>query len=297
MVVIKRVEIVALFLWMGVFCCFGQTDSVATRIIDPNEIRDRYVVESMDSITAERVEEQIILQQFVESLAEVNSSCPMKMENIGNAILDSMTFEYPQVIYHLSMLSKDYQERPSEIVKEEASLYFLLTRTSHFFWVIRKCYLGLTYHISFIDKEGVTTILYTPDEISRIYSQEVPKERVLQYISEVLEEANKMFPMYADNMRVESISINKRYFQYDYTVFEDKTLNIKTLKKSEWAIKSNLKNTMLAENSDMYLLITGSALLHYGFIFRFASNAKKKHLDVVFSPDEMQEIERCRLQR
>ena len=224
----KHIEIVAIFLWMGVLCCYGQTDSVATRIIDPNEIRDRYVVESMDSITAERVEEQIILQQFVESLAEVNASCPMKMENIGNAILDSMTFEYPQVIYQLSMLSKDYQERPSEIVKEEA---------------------------------------------------------------------NKMFPMYADNMRVESISINKGYFQYDYTVIEDKTLNIKTLKKSEWAIKSNLKNTMLAENSDMYLLITGSALLHYGFIFRFASNAKKKHLDVVFSPDEMQEIERRRLQR
>ena len=128
MVVIKRVEIVALFLWMGVFCCFGQTDSVAICAMNSNEIQEKYVVESMDSITTERVEEQILLQQFVESLEEFNASCPMKMESFGNAILDSLSFEYPQVNYHLSIPSKDYQEKSMEQIKEEGALQILLSR-------------------------------------------------------------------------------------------------------------------------------------------------------------------------
>ena len=36
----KRIETVALFLWMGVFCCYGQTDSVAIRTIDPDEMQE-----------------------------------------------------------------------------------------------------------------------------------------------------------------------------------------------------------------------------------------------------------------
>ena len=298
MVIINRIEIVALFLWMCVFGCYGQTDSVTVRTIHSNEIREKHVVESMDSITDERVTEQIILQQFVESLEEINESCPMEMKNLGNVILDSMSFEYPQVIYHLSMHSKDYQEKPMEIVKEEGALQILLARSTKLFRLIRQCNWGLTYYISFLDKEGGTTVLYAPEEISRIYSQGVPKERVLKHLSDVFEEANKLLPAYTgNNMQADSISITNGYLQSHYTVFEDKTINIKTLKKSEMAIKSNLMHNMMAENSDMYMMITSCAILDYGFIFRFTSFTKKKHFDVVFSTDEIQEIERNRLQQ
>ena len=298
MVVIKRVEIVALFLWMGVFCCFGQTDSVAICAMNSNEIQEKYVVESMDSITTERVEEQILLQQFVESLEEFNASCPMKMESFGNAILDSLSFEYPQVNYHLSIPSKDYQEKSMEQIKEEGALQILLSRTTHFFWLIRKCNLGLTYHISFLDKEGGNTVIYTPDEISQIYSQEVSKERVLQYLSNVLEEANKLLPTYAgSNLRVDYVVIDNRYMQYHYTIFENENINIKNLKKSKETMKLSMLDNLMAENSELYMMTTGFAILDYGFIFRYASATKRKHLDIVFSPDEIQEIERNRLQR
>ena len=298
MAVLKRIEIMVLFLWMGVLCCYGQTDSVATRIIDSNEIQDKYVVKEMDFITAERVEEQIILQQLVESLAEINASCPMKMESIENAFLDSLSFEYPQVNYHFSMLSKDYQEKLIEQIKEEGALQILLARTTHFFWVIRKCNLGLTYHISLIDKEGGTNILYTPDEISSIYSQGVSKERVMQYLSKVLEEANKLYPTYVgSNMRVDYVAIDNGYMQYHYTIFENENINIKNLKKGKEAMKLSMLDDLMSENTELYMMTTGCAILNYGFIFRFASDTKKKHLDIVFSPNEIQEIERDRLQR
>ena len=282
MAVLKRIEMVVLFLWMSFFCCYGQTDSVAIRTISPNEIQEKYVVESMDSITAERVEEQIVLQQFEEILAEINASCPTEIECLGNAILailDSMSFEYPQVNYHLSLHSKDY---------EETKLHQL----------IGKYHLGLTYHISFLDKEGGTTVIYTPDEISQIYSQGLPKERVLHHLSNLLEEANKSLPTYVNSStRFDYLAINNGFLQSHYTIFEDQSFNIKNLKKSKKAMKLSLRVDLMKGTAELYVLTTGCAILNYGFIFRFASDTKKKHLDIVFSPDEIQEIERDKLQR
>jgi hypothetical protein len=40
MAVLKRIEIMVLFLWMCVCCCYGQTDLVAIRTIDPDEMQE-----------------------------------------------------------------------------------------------------------------------------------------------------------------------------------------------------------------------------------------------------------------
>ena len=301
MALLKRIEMVVLFLWMSFFCCYGQTDSVAIRTISPNEIQEKYVVESMDSITAERAEEQIVLQQFEEILAEINASCPTEIECLGNAILailDSMSFEYPQVNYHLSLHSKDYEEKPVEQIKEEGAIHILLVRTTKLHQLIGKYHLGLTYHISFLDKEGGTTVIYTPDEISQIYSQGLPKERVLHHLSNLLEEANKSLPTYVNSStRFDYLAINNGFLQSHYTIFEDQSFNIKNLKKSKKAMKLSLWVDLMKGTAELYVLTTGCAILNYGFIFRFASDTKKKHLDIVFSPDEIQEIERDKLQR
>ena len=288
---LKQIAITTLLLWIGVFYGYGQADSLAIHTIVPDEILEKYVVTEMDSITVERVQDQIILQQFVESMDEINASCPLPM--YGNLILDSLSFSNPQVCYHVSVNSKDYTQS-----KEDGALMILLSRTSHFFKIIRRCHLGLTYFVSFKDTEGGKEVVYTPEEISDIFSQKVPKERVLTYFRDVVKEVNKTFPATVDRyMRIDSMTINKGYMQYQYTVFEDKNYNIKMLKKNSAALKANTVNVMLDVNSSLYLNITGCSIIDYGLVFRFVSSTnKRKHFDVVFTPEEIDEIEERRQQ-
>lgn len=287
----KHIAMTALLLWMGVLCSYGQADSMAARSIATDEIQENYVVTEMDSITTKRVEDQILLQQFVESIPAINASCPMTL--YGNLTMDSLSFRNPQVCYHVSTDSKDYTQS-----KEDGALMILLSRTSHFFKIIRKCHLGLTYLVSFKDTAGETEVVYTPDEISNISSQDVPRERVLKYFYDVVKEVNKTFPATVDQyMRIDSMTIHKGYMQYYYTVFEDKIFNIKMLKKNIEALKANTVHVMLSANSSLYLNITGCSIMDYGLRFRFVSSThKRKHVDVVFTPDEIDEIENSRLQ-
>lgn len=282
----KHIAMLVLLLWMGVLCSYGQADSMAARSIATDEIQENYVVMEMDSITTKRVEDQILLQQFVESIPAINASCPMTL--YGNLTMDSLSFRNPQVCYHVSTDSKDYTQS-----KEDGALMILLSRTSHFFKIIRKCHLGLTYLVSFKDTTGKTEVVYTPEEISDIFSQEVPKERVLKYFRDLVKEVNETFPTTVDrHMRVDSMSIDKGYMQYHYTVFEDKNFNIKMLRKNIEALKANTVNVMMDANSSLFLIITGCSIMDYGLIFRFVSSTnKRKHVDVVFTPDEVNEIE------
>lgn len=287
----KHIAMTALLLWMGVLCGYGQTDSVATRTTTHDEIPENYVVTEMDSITTERVQDQIILQQFVESIPEINASCPMTL--YGNLTLDSLSFRNPQICFHVSIDSKDYTQS-----KEDGALWIILSRTNLFFKIIRRCHLGLNYLVSFKDPAGKTEVVYTPDEISDIFSQEVPKERVLKYFHNLVKEVNVTFPTTVDrHMRVDSMSIDKGYMQYHYTVFEDNNYNIKMLKKNIAAVKANFVNVMMDANSSLFLIITGGSIMDYGLRFRFVSSTnKRKHVDVVFTPDEIDEIEEYRLQ-
>lgn len=287
----KHIAMTALLLWMGVLCGYGQTDSVATRTTTHDEIQENYLVTEMDSITTERVQDQIILQQFVESIPEINASCPTTL--YGNLTLDSLSFSHPQVCYHVSIDSKDYTQS-----KEDGALWIILSRTTHFFKIIKRCHLGLTYFVSFKDTTGKTEVVYTPEEISDIFSQEVPKERVLKYFHNLVKEVNETFPATVDQyMRIDSMTIHKGYMQYHYTVFEDKIFNIKMLKKNIEALKANTVHVMLSANSSLYLNITGCSIMDYGLRFRFVSfTHKRKHVDVVFTPDEIDEIENSRLQ-
>ena len=264
---------------------------MATRTIDTDEIQEKYMVSEMDSITTNRVIDQITLQQFVESIPEINASCPTTL--YGNLTLDSLSFSNPQVCYHVSINSKDYTQS-----KEDGALWIILSRTTHFFKIIKRCHLGLTYLVSFKDASGKTEVVYTPEEISDIFSQEIPKERVLKYFYDVVKEVNKSFPTTVDRyMRVDSITINKGYMQYQYTVFEDKNFNIKMLKKNIAVMRANSVNVMKDANSALYLNITGCSIIDYGLIFRFVSSTnKRKHVDLVFTPDEIDEIEEYRLQ-
>lgn len=282
----KHIAMTALLLWMGVLCGYGQTDSVATCTTTHDEIQENYLVTEMDSITTERVQDQIILQQFVESIPEINASCPTTL--YGNLTLDSLSFSHPQVCYHVSIDSKDYTQS-----KEDGALWIILSRTTHFFKIIKRCHLGLTYLVSFKDTTEKTEVVYTPEEISDIFSQEVPKERVLKYFHNLVKEVNETFPTTVDrHMRIDSMSIDKGYMQYHYTVFEDKNFNIKMLKKNIEALKANTVNVMMDANSSLFLIITGCSIMEYGLIFRFVSSTnKRKHVDVVFTPDEVNEIE------
>ncbi len=287
----KSLAMTVILLWIGVLCGYGQADSMATRTIVTDEIQEKYVVSEMDSITTNHVIDQITLQQFVESIPEINASCPIPLFDIF--ILDSLAFSNPQVGYHVSVNSKDYMQS-----KEDGALMILLSRTSHFFKIIRRCHLGLTYFVSFKDTAGGTEVVYTPEEISDIFSQKVSKERVLKYFRDVLKEVNKSFPATIDRyMRIDSMTINKGYLLYHYTVFEDKNYNIKMLKKNSAALKANTINVMLEDNSSLYLNITGCSIMNYGLIFRFVSSTnKRKHVDIVFTPEEIDEIEEHRLQ-
>ena len=287
----KSLAMTVILLWIGVLCGYGQADSMATRTIVTDEIQEKYVVSEMDSITTNHVIDQITLQQFVESIPEINASCPIPLFDIF--ILDSLAFSNPQVGYHVSVNSKDYMQS-----KEDGALMILLSRTSHFFKIIRRCHLGLTYFVSFKDTAGGTEVVYTPEEISDIFSQKVSKERVLKYFRDVLKEVNKSFPATIDRyMRIDSMTINKGYLLYHYTVFEDKNYNIKMLKKNSAALKANTINVMLEDNSSLYLNITGCSIMNYGLIFRFASSTnKRKHVDIVFTSEEIDEIEEHRLQ-
>lgn len=121
----KHIAMLVLLLWMGVLCSYGQADSMAARSIATDEIQENYVVMEMDSITTKRVEDQILLQQFVESIPAINASCPMTL--YGNLTMDSLSFRNPQVCYHVSTDSKDYTQS-----KEDGALMILLSRTSHF---------------------------------------------------------------------------------------------------------------------------------------------------------------------
>ena len=287
----RHIAMTVLLLWMGILCGYGQADSMATRTIVTDEIQEKYRVTEMDSITTDHVIDQITLQQFVESIPEINASCPMPL--YGNFTLDSLSFRNPQVCYHESINSKDYTQS-----KEDGALWILLSRTTPFFKIIRRCHLGLTYFVSFKDTAGKKEVVYTPDEIFDILSQKVPKERVLKYFYDVVKEANKSFPTTVDRyMRIDSITINKGYMQYQYTVFEDKNFNIKMLKKNIAALRANSINVMKDANSSLYLNITGCSIIDYGLIFRFVSSTnKRKHVDIVFTPDEVDEIEEYRLQ-
>lgn len=282
----KHIAMLVLLLWMGVVCSYGQADSMAARSIATDEIQENYVVMEMDSITTKRVEDQILLQQFVESIPAINASCPMTL--YGNLTMDSLSFRNPQVCYHVSTDSKDYTQS-----KEDGALWIILSRTTHFFKIIKRCHLGLTYLVSFKDTTGKTEVVYTPEEISDIFSQEVPKERVLKYFRDLVKEVNETFPTTVDrHMRVDSMSIDKGYMQYHYTVFEDKNFNIKMLRKNIEALKANTVNVMMDANSSLFLIITGCSIMDYGLIFRFVSSTnKRKHVDVVFTPDEVNEIE------
>ncbi len=282
----KHIAMLVLLLWMGVLCSYGQADSMAARSIATDEIQENYVVMEMDSITTKRVEDQILLQQFVESIPAINASCPTTL--YGNLTLDSLSFSHPQVCYHVSIDSKDYTQS-----KEDGALWIILSRTTHFFKIIKRCHLGLTYFVSFKDTTGKTEVVYTPEEISDIFSQEVPKERVLKYFHNLVKEVNETFPTTVDrHMRVDSMSIDKGYMQYHYTVFEDKNFNIKMLRKNIEALKANTVNVMMDANSSLFLIITGCSIMDYGLIFRFVSSTnKRKHVDVVFTPDEVNEIE------
>ena len=55
----NHIAMTALLLWMRVLCGYGQTDSVATRTTTHDEIQENYLVTEMDSITTERVNEQM----------------------------------------------------------------------------------------------------------------------------------------------------------------------------------------------------------------------------------------------
>ena len=211
----------------------------------------------------------------------------------GNLTMDSLSFRNPQVCYHVSIDSKDYTQS-----KEDGALWIILSRTTHFFKIIKRCHLGLTYFVSFKDTTGKTEVVYTPEEISDIFSQEVPKERVLKYFHNLVKEVNETFPTTVDrHMRIDSMTIHKGYMQYYYTVFEDKIFNIKMLKKNIEALKANTVHVMLSANSSLYLNITGCSIMDYGLRFRFVSSThKRKHVDVVFTPDEIDEIENSRLQ-
>lgn len=286
----------ALILLQGVFSCYGQIDSVVTHTIDPNEIKEKYVVHSMDSVTTMRAIEQVELQTFVESLEQINDSCPMPV--FGTYILDSLTFNYPQVCYHMSASSLDFLERPMDVVKEDGALQILLSRTTFLFRQIEKFKLGLTYFLRNKDKQELPPVIYTPDEITKIYTQGVPSERILKYFNDVAEEANKSFPVLAsENIRVDGIFINNGYIEYQYTVFENKEFNIKLVQKNGAAIKSAIIDGMLEEDSDMYMFVTGCSVIDYGINFRYFSyTKKKKYFDVFISSDEVKEIESRRQQ-
>lgn len=286
----------ALILLQGVFSCYGQIDSVVIHTIDPNEIKEKYVVHSMDSVTTMRAIEQVELQTFVESLEQINDSCPMPV--FGTYILDSLTFNYPQVCYHMSASSLDFLERPMDVVKEDGALQILLSRTTFLFRQIEKFKLGLTYFLRNKDKQELPPVIYTPDEITKIYTQGVPSERILKYFNDVAEEANKSFPVLAsENIRVDGIFINNGYIEYQYTVFENKEFNIKLVQKNGAAIKSAIIDGMLEEDSDMYMFVTGCSVIDYGINFRYFSyTKKKKYFDVFISSDEVKEIESRRQQ-
>ena len=64
------------------------------------------------------------------------------------------------------------------------------------------------------------------------------------------------------------------------------------LRKNIEALKANTVNVMMDANSSLFLIITGCSIMDYGLIFRFVSSTnKRKHVDVVFTPDEVNEIE------
>ena len=261
-------------------CCFAQSDSASFR-----EVKEKYVVTQMDSVTQVRVRYQKEYAEFEESVRQLSDSdCPYEMFNI---MFDSIGVKDSCFTYFISFLSKDVRDVD---FKQYMSKSVNLLKDAPFFSKLNRFQMGLAYHCTVSDKDTCFTVRFSHEEIQDIMANDtlMTDAVALQTLSDMVHTDNKKYcPMQLNEVtRLDSIWINQNCVVYSNTIYEVKNvLKFKDLKKNLETMKTNVVAGLM-DNSETVALIALCTQVEYGILYLFVRNGHPRDQIYIYLPPE-----------
>lgn len=271
--------------------------------ITTEEVRNaKMEVLSMDDQTQEKVEEQLLAEQFANDIAKYSKKmCPMVS---GDVIIDSIAYDYDNLYYYSRINSIGQLKGGIEDIKNgiRKQMVFGVGETK-MFTMLAKFNGGWYVYYSAKDIDSTVVIYFTPKEIKEmieIDSSLSNEERARFSLNAMIEANNSRLPVNVDYItRLDSLSLNGGNLVYHYTVLDQFETVKQNLSVLEWSIRMQLSS----DNAQIQYVVLMCVRSGYGICSCYealSSNSigKKKSkkskksdaIEICISVDELKEM-------
>ena len=270
--------------------------------ITPLEIQNgKYWVSSMDSITAEKVREQLQPELFANEVEKYSrENFPTQSGNvlINRAYYDGQYLHYEASIEQTAQISSDTNEIRASLAHV---LSFAKSSADSFFEQLLSMNCGVAYHYHLLDKDSTLNIFFTADDLRAIFANDNSSiETAYNTLSLTIQSTNQQCPLQVDIVTwLDSIGLERDGFVYYFRI----TVPTSSLNNMRSLIRTQLMSTT-DENLRylLHILIETQNGLCYRYTYHPIENTsdkKKKKgkkakeadsLNICFTVDELKEI-------